>query len=323
MDERKRVLPPSRDDRGSPRVPCDIPVKIVTPSSWPPARVLDLSRSGIRLGVAVHDERSREEFGLDRLAGMMRKHLSVNLIIDLWPSLGRERVRRGLKVVRIGPHREEEGCLEIGCELLPPLDEAEAQAFGLRKADPEEVLDEERLRRAMRGRERSDWDSRRAPGLRRVDRRRRDPQEDWEEASRVPRPGAGTRAGEGMTALVDSRRRHHAPALEGRPLEFSAHGGYVWLDLAEGQELFPEDANLADRVVAFSRTYGGVVDLKIRRDDVEVWCGAVRVVSVGVMPEVPGRLILGFTYRRPLDAWEAEALTAVDPSPASTPPAGT
>ncbi len=306
MEERRRVYPPNRESREAARVACAVPVAIVSPAHWPEARVLDLSRTGIRLGVTVQDRQKGLEFGLERLAEMMRTQLAVNLIVELGPEARGNRIRRGLRVVRMGPFREEEGCLELGCELLPPLDEAEVEALGLALPLPGESADGALARRDLRGREPREPDAKRPPGLRGTVRQH-DPALDWEEVTRVPRPGSGVRAAGRLAAALESRH-HKAPALSGRPLEFSPDGGYLWVDVGDTNEFFPHDAPIADRVLAFARHWGQALELSIADGVDDVWSGPIRVVSVGILPEVPGRLILGFRHRRPLEPWARKAL---------------
>lgn len=281
----------SPEHRRTGRVVCGMPVTVASPADWPRVRLIDLSRTGIRLGVPLDQAADLEPFTLEGLATQIRDQLAVKVVIDLDPDRLGTRVRRGLRVVRVGPVREEENLLELGCELVPPITDAEAELLALplpRPGEPPDVA-----RRRMQDRTRPEEKARSF--------------EPYAVASRVPRPGTGRRASPDLQASVFSRYRRVNRVLLGKPLEFSPQGGFVCVE-TDGPGLLREDLSLADRVIAFGKAYGQTVDLRIRNPDKDLWYGAVRVVSVGIIPEAPGRLILGYTFCRPLDAWEEKAL---------------
>ncbi len=303
--EGRPPYPPRPEHRTSGRVRCDVSVRVVSPATWPRARVLDISRTGIRLAVDVGAG------GGDSLASLARvldQPRAVKVVVELDPEHLGSLVRRSLKIVRVSPQRSDEGLLELGCELVPALTEDDAEALGLPLPRPGEPPDVARRRMAAE-----------APRVRRPNAGARpaspvaSDDAAWRAASRVPSPGHGSRAPMRLTATILSRTRAPAGALQGRPLEFSSEGGVLCLEDRSGEPLFRPEASLTDRVVAFSKAYGAIVDVLVddERGD-SVWYGPVRVLTVGDIPEVPGRLIVSFAFRRPLEAWERETLGVLD-----------
>jgi hypothetical protein len=287
----------AEEHRRTTRIPCRFPVRIVVPSDWPPATVLDLSRTGVRIGVEL------AALGVDRLACLgdiaarLEAILTLKIQVEFHPERLGSLVRRALKAVRIGRSAEDPKLVEIGCMLEPALTEEEALILGVplpREGEPPDIA-----RRRM------------AP-----DAPAPEPVEAPEPAlapagsvpDGVPPPVRRVRAPGSYSASLVSRVRGQNRTLRGRTERLGPDGGVLWVieEAERARASFPD--NIAGRVVAFERLYGSDVDVSIESEGRYLWYGPVRITSVETVPELPGKLLLGFDFQRELASQEREAL---------------
>ncbi len=283
--------PPAPEHRKVGRVRCSLPAAVVAPGDWPGARVLDLSRTGVRLAVGL-DDRGAGTSGLTGIVEHLEDRLALKLVVDLHPDRLGSLIRRALQVVRIGPVVPEEGVVELGCVLVPPLSEDDAVALGValpREGEPPDIARRRMGSHPPRSREPGHYDQvRESVGAER--------EVSYVSMRRVPRAGLGTPVTKHLRVHVQSGGGLHQKPLHGRALELGPAGGVVCLEDDPTSPLVPADLSIAERVLAFTRTYGAKLKLAFEGETRFSWVGKVQVESVGIIPEIPGQLLLGFSF---------------------------
>ena len=283
--------PPGPEHRKVGRVRCSLPAAVVAPGDWPGAAILDLSRTGVRLAVALESS----ETGMPALSSIVEQledRLALKLVVDLHPDRLGSLVRRALQVVRIGPVVPEQGVVELGCVLVPPLSEDDAVALGVplpREGEPPDIARRRMGMHPPRAREPAPHDGVRADvGLQ--------DERDYVSMRRVPRAGLGTRVSKDIRVIVQSGGGRHQKPLHGRVFELSPVGGVVCLEDDPRDPIVSAELGIAERALRFTRAYGQKLKLSFSGETRFTWVGRVQVESVGILPEVPGRLLLGFSF---------------------------
>ena len=282
---------PAPEHRKVGRVRCSLPAAVVTPGDWPGARVLDISRTGVRLAMGLEGG-GEGAIGLTGIVEQLEDRLALKLVVDLHPDRLGSLIRRALQVVRIGPVVPEEGIVELGCVFVPPLSEDDAVALGVplpREGEPPDIARRRMGSKPPRSREPSRYDQ--VP-----DTVGTASEGELVSMERVPRAGLGTPVTKQLRVHVASGGGLHQRPLRGRALELEPAGGVLCLDDDPTAPLVPADLSLAERVLRFTRTYGAELKLTFEGDKRFAWAGRIRVESVGIMPEIPGQLLLGFSF---------------------------
>ena len=117
--------------RRSERVDCSVPLNLVGRLDGAAVRVVDMSRDGLRLRVALADLDLHPHAGLLTVWARASKALLEATLVDFDPSVLGDLVRRRIRPVRLMHSPDDPTCVEVGCAFEVPLGEDDLAALGL------------------------------------------------------------------------------------------------------------------------------------------------------------------------------------------------
>lgn len=267
----------SDNRRQAVRVDCDLTIRLQGVDGEFLARIVDLSRTGLRIRLRG------DELGLHRLASLVQitRVLTEVLGDTFYGELHYEMlgplVKRNLKPTRIAKRDWEHTDIEIGCSFDRPLTGEESGMLGV--ALPAIGCDDRALELEGAG------PLRRKPGERPEPR-----------GPRLNRPEPA-----GYTAYL-----YPAPGKTAKPLVTRTRSltrGMAILDITPGQGWESTGPAVSDVIMSFDEAYGTAVLIRIVDGEDDLWAGPAEVKEVDV---VPGSVAikLGLTFCRELRAEE-------------------
>lgn len=124
-------MPHFIERRAAPRVPCSLPLRLVSQGRVLRAQVRDLSRHGVGVRVALSELGLGPTPGPEALARALEALLAETLAAEFCYDQIGPLVRRALRPVRIARVDGGAGAVELGCALRSPLSDAEVEILGV------------------------------------------------------------------------------------------------------------------------------------------------------------------------------------------------
>ena len=113
------------------RVDCDVPLNLVGRLDGAAVKVVDMSRTGLRLRVALADLELQPHAGLLTVWSHASKALLEATVADFDPKVLGDLVRRRIRPVRLTHSPDDPSCVEVGCAFEEPLSEEDLAILGL------------------------------------------------------------------------------------------------------------------------------------------------------------------------------------------------
>ncbi len=117
--------------RRTERVGCDVPLNLVGRLDGASVKLVDMSRDGLRLRVALADLDLHPHAGLLAVWARASKALLDATLVDFDPNVLGDLVRRRIRPVRLTHSPDDPSCVEVGCSFEVPLGEEDLAALGL------------------------------------------------------------------------------------------------------------------------------------------------------------------------------------------------
>lgn len=246
---------------------------------WRDVRIVDISRTGVRLRVPLATLGFEPGAGLADLAAHLDRVVPRRAAAQFHPERLGALVERELHVVRIALPDGEGGEVELGCRMDRRLGDVEAAALDVPVPAEGQRIEEGPTRERYEVRE---HEGLQVSFLRNCEVLVRpadgDASREWS--------GAPERMDEtGLTTRFRDRTR---------------------LGLTD-----EDDRDARSLAVAFSDVYGPQADLEIRAGTRTLYRGPGRLTRVQVEPRRPGDLIIGLAFDRELDDVEKQALRLI------------
>lgn len=117
--------------RRTERVGCDVPLNLVGRLDGAAVKVVDMSRNGLRLRVALADLDLHSHAGLLAVWSRASKALLEATLVDFDPTVLGDLVRRQIRPVRLMHSPDDPSSVEVGCAFELPLGDDDLAALGL------------------------------------------------------------------------------------------------------------------------------------------------------------------------------------------------
>lgn len=285
--------------RSASRIACDIPVLLDPEEKKMPAKVVDVSRTGVRIRISDAELRLHRLSTIRHVAERLMDSIGASFDIHFHPKMLGDLISRDLQLVRIASRDWEQTAVEIGCLIEgEPLRDEEAGMMGLALPLIGTPVIPSTLEGAL-------------PPASRVGR--------FEASKRervtgvVPAiptaPGsyrASCRFRASITTTGTSSSRS-AP-LRGIAEGISPKSGRIRLtDLGDLGFREPPQT-VAEVIVALDQHFGERLALKLSDGAEHLWSGPTRVAQVELPPDRPGQAIVDLGFERPLRPAERKRL---------------
>ena len=261
------------------RIACDVPLRIRVDGAWRHVKIVDVSRTGVRVLVPLHELGLEHDTSLADVARFLGHVVAEQLPAQFHPARLGDLVTRQLTIVRLG--LDAGGAVELGCTMSERLGDIEAAALGLDVPQEGEGLEEEAPREVVASRS-------------------------------APASGRETPSRIRLRVVVTPPEGSSARMINVPVEEIDASG--ITLRFQDRAALRGplEDADDADDVpslaYAFSEAYGPTARLEIVSGEASIYKGAATLQKVEVEPTRPDELLAGFVFGRELEPAERRAL---------------
>lgn len=121
----------STDKRGALRVPCDFPVRVYGQLREVPGRLVNISRTGLRISLPLSRILTSSALDFGALAHAVGQMLGSSFMADLHYEMLGQLIRKKLHLVRVGDVDPETDLLEIACTFDDPLRDEETVMLGI------------------------------------------------------------------------------------------------------------------------------------------------------------------------------------------------
>ncbi len=121
----------SDDKRDALRVPCEFPIRVYGQMREVVGRMVNLSRTGIRIRVPLSRLMITETLDYVSLAHAVEQMLGFSFMADLHHEMLGQLIRKRLSTIRVGTVDVDADELEIGCSFEEPLGEDEIVMLGI------------------------------------------------------------------------------------------------------------------------------------------------------------------------------------------------
>lgn len=122
---------PDSTRRRTERVGCDVPLNLLGRLDGATVRLVDLSRDGLRLRVALADLDLHPQAGLLTVWARASKALLDATTVDFDPQVLGDLVRRRIRPVRLIHSPDDPTCVEVGCAFEASLGDQDLAALGI------------------------------------------------------------------------------------------------------------------------------------------------------------------------------------------------
>ena len=268
------------------RIECDLPIRLIGGDVEHIGRIVDLSRTGLRVRIPGSD------LGVHRLSSLVQVTRNLHDALgdcfrgDLHHEMLGPLVQRQLTPCRIAKRDWEQTDVEIGCQFDNALTAEEVGMLGV----PLPAIGEETAPDALHG---AGPVRRSADGEPVVRPHIRQPEEPTNMAYLYPAPGKTSKP------LVTRTR--------------SLTRGMAILEVDEGQGWDLPDLAVADLVMALDAAYGTSVLLRVVDGENDLWAGPAELQEVDVAPGTH-RIKLGVAFGRELRTEELGRLGLPTPA---------
>ena len=276
----------SMEKRQAVRLSCDLPVRLHGEEDPLDARMVDISRLGMRVRIAGADLRVHRLSSLAQISRRLTEALGEGFEAELHPEVLGPLLRKGLVTTRIVKRDWERTDVEIGCAFGTALTDEEASMLGV-PLPP--VGDRRRVARTRVE----------AP------------------STRTPAPGRRS-APSGTPVDTPAYQAFIYPSAgkEGRPLltrTRTMSRGMAFLEVERMAGWSFDQMDVSQVVVALDDAYGSKVLLRIVSDGEDLWAGPAEIKDVDVNPD-PSGIRLGLSFGRELRAEELDRLGLPTPA---------
>lgn len=272
--------------RDAVRVDCDLPIRLTGAGNERVGRIVDLSRTGLRVRVPG------PAFGVHRLSSLVQVTQGLHDALgdcfqgDLHHEMLGPLVQRELTPCRIAKRDWEHTDVEIGCELDRPLTDEEVGMLGVALPSVGAETPAEHLVVTGPTHRAGESQPPARPHLRPADPARH-------LAYLYPAPGKTSKP------LITRTR--------------SLTRGMAMLAVDEGQGWDLPDLAVSDLVMAFDAAYGNAILLRVVDGEDDLWVGPAELQEVDVTPGA-GRINLGVSFGRELRTEELGRLGLPTPA---------
>lgn len=121
----------SGEKREALRVPCEFPVRVYGQLREVVGRMIDISRTGLRLRLPLSRLMISESLDFGSLAHALQQTLGASFMADLHHEMLGQLIRKKLRTVRVGEVDAESDQLEVGCAFEEPLTDDETVMLGV------------------------------------------------------------------------------------------------------------------------------------------------------------------------------------------------
>ncbi|MDJ0974945.1 MAG: PilZ domain-containing protein [Planctomycetota bacterium] len=121
----------SGEKREALRVPCDFPVRVYGQLRELSGRMLDISRTGMRIELPLSRLMMQPSLDFAALTQALEQMLGATFMADLHHEMLGQLIRKKLRTVRVGEVDPDADLLEVGCSFEEPLRDEETVMLGI------------------------------------------------------------------------------------------------------------------------------------------------------------------------------------------------